>query len=79
VTALVVAQATDSTGILTLLLIAALIGFGTLLYFVPFFVAWFRGARGIGGVLVLNVFLGWTFLGWIVALAWAAGGTKETK
>ena len=40
------------------------------LYFLPSFVA--AGRDGAGGPIVLNLFLGWTLLGWVVALAWAA-------
>ena len=29
------------------------------------------------GIVVLNVLLGWTFLGWIVALIWAFADTKQ--
>ena len=51
---------------------SGLLGLALLLfvYFVPWFVALLRGANGHGGVLVLNLFLGWTILGWIIALAW---------
>ncbi|MFJ6385087.1 superinfection immunity protein [Kitasatospora sp. NPDC092039] len=31
-----------------------------------------RGVPNRGSVIVVNVFLGWTVLGWIVALAMAA-------
>lgn len=41
-----------------------------ILYFVPSFVA--AGRERNGGVFVLNLFLGWTLIGWVVALAWAA-------
>lgn len=43
---------------------------GLSLYFLPTIVAVMRG-RQIGSVLVLNPFLGWTFVGWIVALVMA--------
>lgn len=41
-----------------------------ILYFLPSFVA--AGRERNGGVLVLNIFLGWTLIGWVVALAGAA-------
>lgn len=47
------------------------------LYFLPLIVACLRGMSGHGGVAVLNLFLGWTVLGWIIALAWAAGGRTD--
>ncbi|MGO4630356.1 superinfection immunity protein [Streptomyces sp. 2RAF24] len=41
-------------------------------YFVPTVVAVVRSVPNRGSVIVINVFLGWTVLGWIVALAMAA-------
>jgi Superinfection immunity protein len=42
------------------------------LYFVPTIVGVVRGVPNVGSVAVINVFLGWTFIGWVVALAMAA-------
>lgn len=42
------------------------------LYFTPTIVAKMRGVPNFGSVLVLNFFLGWTFIGWVVALSMAA-------
>src|SRR5260370_6868323 len=41
-------------------------------YLLPSFVAAARGHRNGQAILLLNLFLGWTVLGWIVALVWAA-------
>jgi len=41
-----------------------------LLYFLPTIVASHRGRGGLG-ILILNFFLGWTFIGWLVLLLWA--------
>ena len=41
------------------------------LYFVPSVVAVIRGVPNIGSIIVINFFLGWTFIGWVVALAMA--------
>lgn len=41
------------------------------LYLLPGIVAWERGHQSRGAVLVLNIFLGWTFIGWVLALVWA--------
>ncbi|MFI7006826.1 superinfection immunity protein [Streptomyces sp. NPDC050145] len=43
-----------------------------LFYFIPTLVAFGRGVRNAGSVLVINLFLGWTLVGWVVALAMAA-------
>jgi hypothetical protein len=42
-----------------------------LVYFVPAVVGWWRHVRHLGSVVVINVFLGWTIIGWVVALAMA--------
>jgi hypothetical protein len=41
------------------------------LYFVPWIIALLRQHQSAGAIFVLNLFLGWTFLGWIVALVWS--------
>ena len=41
----------------------------TLLYFLPTIVA--RNRSDFAGILLLNLLLGWTVIGWIVALIWA--------
>jgi uncharacterized membrane protein YqaE (UPF0057 family) len=42
------------------------------LYFLPTVVAMFRGIKTPQGPILLNILLGWTILGWIAALIWAA-------
>jgi len=42
-------------------------GFG--LYFLPSFIAWNK--RSSGAIIALNILLGWTFIGWVVALVWS--------
>ena len=42
-----------------------------LVYFVPSIVALKRNHRSKGGIMVLNLLLGWTVLGWIGALVWS--------
>lgn len=39
------------------------------LYFLPTMVGWSK--RNAGAIFVLNLLLGWTFIGWVVALVWA--------
>lgn len=41
------------------------------LYWVPTIAAWVRHVPNRGSVAVVNLFLGWTIVGWIVALAMA--------
>lgn len=44
------------------------------LYFLPSIVG--RNHKQIAAIFVLNLFLGWTFVGWVVALVWALTKTK---
>ena len=44
---------------------------GLLVYFVPFIVARSRAVNNVPQIFVLNLFLGWTLLGWVLALIWA--------
>ena len=47
------------------------------LYFVPTIIAIFRKTHNVGPVIVVNLFLGWTFIGWIVALAMSVTSNKN--
>ena len=40
-------------------------------YFLPWIVATVRDHHNRGAIAVLNLLLGWTFLGWVIALVWA--------
>jgi Superinfection immunity protein len=46
-------------------------GFGFILYFLPAIIAFARSKRDALSILILNFFLGWTAIGWIIALVWA--------
>ena len=41
------------------------------LYFIPTLVAVIRKVPNTGSVIVINLFLGWSLIGWVVALAMA--------
>jgi hypothetical protein len=62
--------AMDNDGLAVFLVLLAI-------YFLPNFMAGFRKHHNGSAILVLNLFLGWTVLGWIVALIWAS--TKVEK
>lgn len=49
----------------------ALLGFAILLYFLPAIVASIRDHVNVNSISVLNLFLGWTLLGWVISLVWA--------
>lgn len=46
-------------------------------YFFPTIIAASRSHHQTGMVAVLNIFLGWTFIGWVVALAISCGSVKR--
>ena len=41
------------------------------MYFLPSIVAFARNKRDTAAIVLLNFFLGWTMIGWVVALVWA--------
>jgi len=41
------------------------------IYFLPAIVACLNKKKNAAGIFVLNLFLGWTGIGWIIALIWA--------
>jgi hypothetical protein len=49
------------------------------LYFLPSIVAETRRVENAAPTIIVNVFFGWTFIGWVVALAMAAGATTKPK
>ena len=48
-------------------------------YFIPTIVAISRDMHNKGSIIVVNVFLGWTLIGWVVALAIACGSNKSVQ
>ena len=46
------------------------------LYLIPALVAYNRQHPNAGAILILNLLLGWTVLGWIVSLVWASTAVK---
>lgn len=53
----------------TAMVIVVVLAFG--IYFLPTCIAGFRNHHQQYAILALNLFLGWTFVGWVIALAWA--------
>lgn len=48
-------------------------------YMLPTIIAWLRGHRQEGAICVLNFFLGWTGLFWVISLAWAVTRPQVTS
>lgn len=53
------------------LLICVLLFAAVLLYFVPSIIAVIRHHHNKLPIIVLNILLGWTFLGWVASLVWS--------
>lgn len=49
------------------------------LYFLPYFIAYSRKHLNREAVLVANLLLGWTGLGWVICLIWAVMRTETEK
>ena len=61
----------NSTTIIWLLLLA--------LYFLPSIIAGHRKHRNRGAIKALNLLLGWTFVGWVIALVWSLTADTEEE
>jgi hypothetical protein len=58
----------SASGMVLLLVFAAI---AALFYFVPSFVAATRSHHNTTAIVILNIYLGWSFIGWVIALVWA--------
>ena len=48
-----------------------------LLHFVPSVIAFLRDHQSKWAILVLNIVLGWSGIGWIAALIWSLTGVRK--
>ena len=58
------------------------LGAGTIclaLYFLPTIVAALRSHPSAGAIFAVNFFFGWTFIGWIISLVWAASDANRYR
>jgi predicted lipid-binding transport protein (Tim44 family) len=77
-TSIVAAADTSSgagAGIAGLFVLAAIVG----LYFLPTIVAALRHHHNTAMIAILNFFLGWTFIGWVIFLAMAFGNPSPQQ
>ena len=42
-----------------------------LIYLIPVFIVWIRGHEHKVAITILTVLLGWTIIGWLIALYWS--------
>lgn len=47
-----------------------------LVYFIPSIIGYFK--KHGAGILLLNLFLGWTLIGWVAALIWAVSDEGDS-
>ena len=47
------------------------------IYMLPAGIGIIRGRSNAGAIFVLNLFLGWTLIGWVVALVWAVADDNK--
>ena len=52
----------DMTGLIGIIIIFSI-------YFLPTIIS--RNKNNAGAIFALNLFLGWTFIGWVISLVWA--------
>jgi hypothetical protein len=60
-------------GLIAMLIVAVL------LYFLPTVVALIRGHLSALAIFLLNLFLGWTLIGWVIALIWSCTGNTSAN
>lgn len=61
------------------LLWVLIVTFVVTFYFIPFSVARRHKHPQVLAIFMLNLFLGWTFLGWVVSLVWACTAVKPSS
>ena len=73
------ASSFNGTSAIPSIIIAILIGgsIALTLYFIPTIVAFKRRHLNRVPILLLDLFLGWSFIGWIIALIWST--TQNTE
>jgi hypothetical protein len=60
---------TNPVGLIVLAIVVTIIAL--CLYMFPLVIAWYREAPNKGSIAAINMLLGWTLVGWVVALAMA--------
>jgi Superinfection immunity protein len=63
---------------LTFLVVCAVTGAVAGLYLLPVLLAWARHVPDLAAIAVINILLGWTLAGWVVALALAMRSATYT-
>lgn len=70
----------DAAEIISGGLFALIVGFMIIpIYFIPMIVSIKRSHPQAGTISIINLFLGWTLLGWVISLAWAASSIEKKE
>lgn len=67
-----------STSVGSVVGVIALVLFGLGMWILPIFIAVRRKASHTASIVVIDLLLGWTFFGWVGALAWAIGDSPRS-
>lgn len=59
--------------------IAWILAVVSLFYLLPWAIAATRNKSNQGGIFILNFFLGWSFIGWVIALVMACGTDPQSN
>jgi len=59
------------------LIVLGIVGF--VIYFVPLIIAILRKKSNVVAIGALNVLLGWSLIGWVVALVWALSKDQQAQ
>lgn len=59
--------------------IAWILAVCTFFYLLPWAIAATRNKSNQGGIFLINFFLGWSFIGWVISLAMACGADPQTN
>lgn len=74
---LIFAQTDSPADVGAIVVFLCMIGLAICAYMFPFLLAGMRGHRQSMAIGALNLLLGWTFLGWVIALVWALTDSRR--
>jgi hypothetical protein len=57
----------------------AICGVMLLIYLLPFLIAKGRRLSNRWSIFLINLFFGWTLIGWVACLSWAVSGTAKVE
>jgi Superinfection immunity protein len=65
------------TMIVTVIIIVIIAIVAIVLHFLPFIIALLRHHHDTAAIFILNLLLGWTVIGWVIALVWSFTGVRR--